>query len=491
MTLTRPVITIGVSQTSLPQLHLSMNRFSLVLLFLAATTLSADAAKPNIIYILLDDAGYGDLSCYGQQKFATPNIDRLATEGMKFTDHYSGSTVCAPTRCSLMTGMHTGHTFVRGNREVRPEGQAAMPADIVTIPRLLKNAGYKTGAFGKWGLGAPSSPSDPAEHFDLFYGYNCQRQAHSYYPTHLWKNKEKIALDGKTYSATMINDAAMQFIRDNKDGPFFAFVPTTIPHAAMHAPESYVAPFRKEFPQFENKIGKYSGPQVKNPIAAFAGMMTLLDEQVGQILDLLKELDIDDNTLVMLSSDNGPHQEGGHDPVFFDSNGPLQGFKRDLYEGGVRAPLLARWPSKIKPGTVSDHISAHWDMLPTFCELAGVDTTPDVDGISLVNTLMGDHANQKPHKYLYWEFYERGGKRAVRFGDWKAVQLNLNKDPNAPIEIYHLPSDVAEANNVAKKNEDKVQQAKEFFKDAHTPSEFWRFGPKPAKNKKPKPKQSA
>ena len=440
--------------------------------------LCADETKPNIVYILLDDAGYGDLSCYGQKKFKTPNIDRLAAEGMKFTDHYSGSTVCAPTRCSLMTGMHTGHTYVRGNREVKPEGQAAMPADIVTIPRLLREAGYVSGAFGKWGLGAPSSPSDPAKHFDLFYGYNCQRQAHNYYPTHLWKNFERVPLDGKTYTARMIGDEALQFIRDNKDKPFFAFLPVTIPHAAMHAPEKDVAPFRQKFSKFENKTGKYAGTEFRNPAAAFAAMMTIVDEQVGQVIELLQELDLDENTIVMLSSDNGPHQEGGHVPDFFDSNGPLRGHKRDLSEGGVRAPFVARWPGKIKPGTVSDHVSAHWDMLPTFCELAGAKTPDDVDGISLVNELLGRSNEQKQHEYLYWEFYERGGKRAVRFGDWKAIQLNLNKDPNSPIELYHLAKDVGEKNNIADEHPELVKKAKDYFADAHTPSPFWSFGAK-------------
>ena len=218
---------------------------------------------------------------------------------------------------------------------------------------------------------------------------------------------------------------------------------------------------------------------------------TLLDEQVGEILDLLAELKIDNNTIVMLSSDNGPHKEGGHDPVFFDSNGPLQGFKRDLYEGGIRAPLLARWPGKIKPGTVSDHVSAHWDMLPTFCELAGAQPPAKIDGVSMVATLTGQSANQNPHQYLYWEFYERGGKRAVRFGDWKAVQQNINNDPNASIEIYHLPSDIGEKNDVANKNADKVEKAKAFFKDAHVPSEFWKFGPKGKKKKPTKAKKAA
>ncbi len=437
---------------------------------------TAAAPKPNIVYILLDDAGYGDLSCYGQELFTTPHIDRLAAEGMKFTQHYSGSTVCAPTRCSLMTGLHTGHTYVRGNREVKPEGQAAMPADIVTIPRLLKKAGYTTGAFGKWGLGAPASPSDPAEHFDQFFGYNCQREAHSYYPDHLWHNKQHVPMDGKTYTATLIMDEALQFVRYNKADPFFLFLPVTIPHAAMHAPEEYVKPWRKKFPQFEDKIGKYSGPEVKNPVAAFAGMMTLMDESVGDLMALLAELNIDDNTIVLFSSDNGPHKEGGHDPEFFNSNGPLKGHKRDLYEGGIRAPLIARWPGKIEPGTTSDLISAHWDMLPTFCELAGIDIPAGLDGISMMSELTGE-GSQTPHEFLYWEFYEKGGKRAVRFGNWKAVQQNLTGvNQKDGVELYDLSADIGEENNIAASHPDQVKRALEYFAAAHTPSEFWSFG---------------
>ena len=434
------------------------------------------ADRPNIIYILLDDAGYGDLSCYGQQHFKTPHIDKLAAEGMKFTQHYSGSTVCAPTRCCLMTGVHTGHSYVRGNREVKPEGQSPMPADIVTIPRLLSDAGYKTGAFGKWGLGAPSSPSDPAEHFDLFYGYNCQRQAHNYYPDHLWKNKQRIPLDGKTYTSTLIMDEALNFVRDNRDEQFFIYLPVTIPHAAMHLPEEYVKPWRERFPQFEDKIGKYAGTEFRNPVAAFAGMMTVMDEGVGDLMALLKELDLDDNTLVLLSSDNGPHKEGGHQPDFFDSNGPLKGHKRDLYEGGIRAPLIARWPGHVEPGTTSEHISAHWDMLPTFCELAGTQTPPGLDGISMVAELTGE-GSQQHHEFLYWEFYERGGKRAVRFGKWKAVQMNLKStDQQDGVELYDLSSDVGEEHNIAANYPNVVRRAQEYFASAHTPSEFWSFG---------------
>ncbi|MGI9443267.1 MAG: arylsulfatase, partial [Rubripirellula sp.] len=347
---------------------------------LASPLLAADRA-PNIIYIMADDLGYGDLSCFGQKKFKTPNIDRLASEGVTFTDYYAGSTVCAPTRCVLMTGLHTGHAFVRGNREVQPEGQAPMPGEIDTLPRRLKDAGYTTGMFGKWGLGAPGSASDPSSHFDEFFGYNCQRQAHTFYPTHLWHNDEKVLLEEGTYSADLINDELLTFVKNNKDKSFFAYVPFTIPHAAMHVPEDDHAPFREKWPQFDSKIGKYQGPLVVNPIAAFAGMVTRMDRHVGQLLDLLKELDIDDNTIVSFTSDNGPHMEGGHDPKFFDSNGSLRGHKRDLYEGGIRVPFVARWPGKIKPGTVCNIPVAMWDVMPTCMEIAGVGAPKGIDGI--------------------------------------------------------------------------------------------------------------
>ncbi len=426
--------------------------------------------KPNIVYILLDDAGYGDLSCYGQTKFKTPNIDSMATNGMKFTQHYSGSTVCAPTRCSLMTGMHTGHCVVRGNREVKPEGQAPMPANVVTIPRLLKKSGYKTGMFGKWGLGAPGSPSDPVEHFDVFYGYNCQRQAHNYYPDHLWSNNEVVSLDGKTYAHDLIMQQSLQFIRDHKDRPFFLFLPVTVPHAAMQIPEDSQTPFRKKFPEFENVIGKYAGTTVTNPIAAFAGMMTRLDSQIGALQQLIRDLDLEENTLVILTSDNGPHKEGGHNPEFFNSNGPLKGHKRDLYEGGIRAPLLATWKGKIEPGTTSNLISAHWDMLPTFCELAGIEPPKNIDGISMVPELTGHSSQQNKHEYLYWEFSERGKSQAARKGKWKAVRNNLKKNPSAPVELYDLSKDLGETHNIADENSPIVQEMARILKEAHVPS---------------------
>ena len=435
----------------------------------------APAAPTNIIYILVDDAGYGDLSCYGQKKFPTPNIDRLATEGIRFTQHYSGSTVCAPTRSVLMSGLHTGHTPVRGNKEIRPVGQHPIPSATFTLAEALKEAGYATGAFGKWGLGNPGSEGAPENQgFDRFYGYNCQRNAHTYYPTWLFDNEKKITLDGKTYAHDPIMNEALKFIRTNAKKPFFCFMPVTIPHAAMHVPEKYAAPFRKKFPQFKDKIGRYAGPAVKNPAAMFAGMMTKLDEDVGRVIKLVKELGIDDQTLIMLSSDNGPHREGGHMPDFFDSNGPLKGYKRDLYEGGIRVPLIARWPGKIKPGSVSKHISAHWDIFPTFCELAGRKVPVKLDGISFLPALLGK-GEQKRHEYLYWEFHERSGARGVRFGQWKAVQRNLKKKDNPPIELYDLDNDLGETDDLAASNPAIIRKVRDFFRQAHSPSSIWKM----------------
>lgn len=448
---------------------------ALVLLLLTAclpALARGESPRPNIIYLLLDDAGYGDLSCYGQTRFQTPNVDALAREGMKFTQHYAGSTVCAPTRCSLMTGLHTGHAQVRGNREVKPEGQSPLKAGTTTVAGLLKDAGYRTGAFGKWGLGFPGSEGDPVNQgFDVFYGYNCQREAHTYYPKWLWDNLEKVELDGETYAHDLIVERALRFIRESREGPFFCFLPWTIPHAAMHVPESYAAPFREKFPQFEDVIGKYKGPHVKNPVAAFAGMMVKMDEDVGRVSQLLKELEIDENTIFLFTSDNGPHREGGHRPGFFDSNGPLRGHKRDLTEGGIRVPLLVRWPGKIRPGTVSEHVSAHWDFLPTACELAGIETPDGLDGLSFVPELLGKE--QAEHAHLYWEFYEQGGKRAARFGRWKAIQTDLRRRHDPPVELYDLGADPGETVDLASLHPEKVKRAREIFAREHVPSEDW------------------
>ncbi|MCJ7813142.1 arylsulfatase, partial [bacterium] len=320
--------------------------------------------KPNIIYILADDLGYGDLSCYGQQRFNTPHLDQLADEGIRFTQHYSGSTVCAPSRSSLMTGLHTGHTPIRGNKEVQPEGQVPLPASSITIPELLKEAGYVTGAFGKWGLGFPGSEGDPNHQgFGEFFGYNCQRIAHHYYPWHVWHNQEKVILaenEGSkrgVYGPDLIHEKVLRFIEENQDKPFFLYIPSIIPHAELFAPEAYMARFRGRLDPEKSYSGVDSGERFRQGAygsqpeahAAFAAMVTLLDDQIGEIMASIKKLKLDQNTIILFSSDNGPHLEAGADPDYFDSNGPLRGYKRDLYEGGIRVPMIARWPGQIKP----------------------------------------------------------------------------------------------------------------------------------------------
>ena len=435
-----------------------------------------EVRKPNIIYILADDMGYGDLSCYGQKKFSTPNIDKLAKEGVRFTQHYSGSTVCSPARCSLLTGLHTGHAQVRGNKPRKEEGENPMKKGTVMIPTLLRKAGYVSGAFGKWGLGYPGSVSDPIRFFDEFYGINCQTLSHSYYLPHLWHNEKKVTIDPEAYTHDLIMDAAKSFIKKNKDKPFFVYLPVQIPHASMHAPKKLHDKYRKLYPQFDNKIskyGKHGGPEVTNPVAAFPAMMEHLDNGVGEIMALLKELNIDDNTIVMFTSDNGPHKEGGHDPEFWNSNGELKGKKRDLYEGGIRVPFIVRWPDKIKAGTTSDHISAFWDMLPTMTEIAGVDISKEkTDGISLLPTLLGKEKEQLQHDYLYWEFITmwKRNKQAIRQGDYKAVRTNVYWTKDDPIELYNLKTDIGEENNIAAQNPDIVKKMKELFKTARTKS---------------------
>ncbi|WP_066631332.1 arylsulfatase [Labilibacter marinus] len=453
-----------------------------------------EISKPNIIYILADDLGYGDLSCYGQTKFNTPNIDKLAAAGMKFTQHYTGSAVCAPSRSSLMTGQHTGHTPIRGNKELEGrEGQTPMPASSVTVAELLKDAGYVTGAFGKWGLGFIGSEGDAINQgFDVFFGYNCQRMAHRYYPTHLWSNDEKVMLEGNnwtntvTYAPDVIQDETLKFIEDNKDKPFFAYVPLVLPHAELISPDdSLLAKFKGKFEEVPKLVtDSYTsdyGPDIntkeycsqETPYAAFASMVVRMDVYTGQIMDKLEELGIADNTIIMFASDNGPHTEGGANPAYFNSGGGLRGVKRDLYEGGVRTPFVVSWPNKIKAGTVSDHISAFWDVLPTCADIVGVETPKsEVDGISFLPELLGEN-NQKEHEHLYWEFNTRGGRKAVRMGDWKGVLYDINSKKPRAMELYNLAEDVAETNNIADQHPEIIQQMKEIMEKEHVDSELF------------------
>jgi arylsulfatase A-like enzyme len=468
--------------------------FSLTVLVLIAHSdvLGQPVAKPNIVYILADDLGYGDLSCYGQKRFKTPNIDKLASEGMRFTNHYSGSPVCAPSRSALMTGLHSGHTFIRGNKEVRPEGQWPLPDEAYTLTELLKSAGYTTGVFGKWGLGYPGSEGEPQRQgVDRFFGYNCQRLAHNYYPEYLWDNGAKVILEGnkgtakEEYAPELIHAKALEFLEANKDKPFFLFYPMTFPHAELAAPEKYMSMYRgKLLPEksfdgtdagekdFRN--GPYASQAEAH--AAFAAMVHILDENVGSIAAKVRALGLDKKTLIIFSSDNGPHLEAGADPDYFDSNGILRGYKRDVYEGGMRVPMIARWPEVIEAGKVSDHVSAFWDVMPTFADLLDIKIKQDLDGISFLPTLMGNQKDQKQHKHLYWEFHEQGGRRALRQGDWKLVQYDVGKNPTGAFQLYNLKDDPSEETDIAKKFPKKVSEMKSIMLAERVPSEDFKFG---------------
>src|SRR5262245_37388439 len=393
----------------LPKLMLWLTLLGL-LLPLAVVGQRRDKAqdKPNVILIMADDLGWGDLGSYGQTKIKTPNLDQMAAEGMRFTQFYSGSPVCAPSRCVLMTGKHGGHAYIRNNREVQPEGQWPIPASEVTIAELLKLQGYATGAFGKWGLGFVGTEGDPNKQgFDLFFGYNCQREAHNFYPDHLWRNDQRVNLDGnqrgltgKQYSHDLIEAEALKFIRDNREKPFFLYAPFTIPHLALQVPEDSLADYvgKWDDPPYDGSNGYLPHP---TPRAAYAAMVSRMDRSVGRMMALLKELGLDNNTLVIFASDNGgafgevtkdfdfrPGRLGGTDYVFFGSTGKFRAFKGSVYEGGIRVPFIARWPGKIKAGSVSELPAVFYDVLPTFCELAGV-KTPHTDGLSLAPTLFG------------------------------------------------------------------------------------------------------
>ncbi|WP_299547476.1 arylsulfatase [Seonamhaeicola sp.] len=443
--------------------------------------------SPNIIYILADDLGYGDLSYTGQKRFTTPHIDTLAKEGMFFSQHYSGSTVCAPSRSTLMTGLHTGHTPIRGNKEVRPEGQWPLPGSTQTLAKLLQSKGYTTGAFGKWGLGYPGSEGDPLKQgFNTFYGYNCQRIGHHYYPYHLWSNDQKIVLEGnqghksEQYAPDLIHLEALKFIDNNKDRPFFLYYPSIIPHAELLAPESYMKKHLGKYEPENSYIGTDDGPDYKNgPYqsqknghAAFAAMVNLLDDQVGDIVSKIKSLGLADNTIIIFSSDNGPHLEAGADPDYFDSNGPYRGYKRDLYEGGIRVPMIVNWKGKISPGSKTDHISAFWDVLPTIAQLTDIDVKHEIDGISFLPTLLGQ-ANQKQHGHLYWEFHERDGRQALRQGDWKLVRYDTKK--NGKYQLYNLKEDPGETTDLAASLPEKVASLAKTLESSRTPSDVFKF----------------
>jgi len=488
----------------------------IVLLFLLGLTLAANSQHagkksntnrlPNIIYIYADDLGYGELGCYGQQKIKTPNLDRMASEGMRFTQHYTGTPVCAPARAMLMTGKHGGHAVIRGNYELggfqdtAERGQMPLPKDQLTIAGLLKQKGYATALVGKWGMGMNNTEGSPLQHgFDYYYGYLDQKQAHNFYPSHLWENDKWDTLHqpwlnvhrrlnpatattdsfnyfkGKEYAPARMTEKALAFIDRSKDRPFFLYLPYTLPHVSLQAPDDYV---KKYIGQFDEKpyYGQNGYTSTPYPLSTYAAMITFLDDQAGIILQKIKELGLDENTIILFSSDNGPSYAGGVDTKFFNSTDDLRGLKMDLYEGGIRMPFIARWPGKIKAGSTSDLVSAQYDLFATIAELTHQKVS-NTDGISFLPELTGNKRKQAVHEFLYFEYPEKGGQIAIRLGDWKGVRSNLKKDPKAPWELYNLKTDRGETINVASRHPEMLKKLDAIVSREHQPTqvENWQF----------------
>jgi arylsulfatase A-like enzyme len=467
-----------------------MMRPLFVFLFLAVTAAFAQPAKPNIIFILADDLGYGELGSYGQKLIQTPNLDRLAAEGMRFTQFYAGCTVCAPSRSVLMTGQHMGHTTVRGNAGARNMEAQTLLASDVTVARVLQQAGYATGLVGKWGLGEEGTTGDPNKQgFDYHFGYLNQGHAHNHFPSYLWRNGQKVELrndltplgaPGAGYSTKRVEYGddilareALDFIEKNRAKPFFLFYSMVTPHANNE--RSRALGDGNEVPD----QGIYADKPWHDSAKNHAAMVTRLDRDVGDIIARLKKLGLDDRTLVLFSSDNGPHREGGpnYDPAFFNVSGPFSGIKRSLTDGGIRVPFIARWPGKIKAGAVSNHVGYFGDMMATWCEIAGAKPPAKLDSISLVPTLLG-RGSQPKHEYLYWEFYEQGVSQAVLMeGRWKAMRL---KSPTAPVQLFDLSSDAAEKSDLAAKNAALVERATKLMTTARHDNAHWKLNAPPA-----------
>ena len=456
----------------------------------AQSEAQSNASRPNIVFILVDDLGWGDLSCYGQDNWQTPRLDRMASEGVRFTNAYAGDTVCAPSRATLLTGLHTGHVYQRGNGKIAFRRD---PYDI-TIATRLRDLGYTTAMIGKSGVACNSDdaslPNDKG--FDHFYGVLSHVAAHRNYPREIVRNGERIELPGNhgktgdTYANELWVEDAIDWIGEqasahNPARPFFLHLALTPPHADLTVPEKYMDPFRGRWPETPHTQGGYY--HQPEPKAAYAGMVAFIDDAVGRVLDALAESGVDERTIVFFASDNGPHYEGGAHPESFDSNGPYRGGKRNMTDGGLKTPQIVRWPGTVPAGATTDHITAFWDFAPTALELAGAESTPAVDsmdGLSLVPVLTGEADRQRAHEYLYWEFYEQGGKQAVRMGDWKGIRLNVKKDRDGPIALYDLRADIAESDDVSADYPEVVAAIARAMDDAYTPSEVFRFGP-PAK----------
>ena len=457
---------------------------------------AADDRLPNIVVFLADDLGYGEVGCYGQKWIQTPHIDQLAREGMRFTDFYSGNAVCAPSRCCLMTGKHPGRAYIRNNgdpkhlQDLAPQfgwefpGQNPIPDAEITIAELLQQKGYATAAIGKWGLGHFGTTGDPnGQGFDLFYGFNCQRHAHNHYPKFLWRNRVKEVLPGndrtlhgETYSQDKFTEVAIDFIREHAEAPFFLYMPFAIPHLSIQVPEESLNQYQGKIPEEDYEHRGY----LKHPFprAGYAAMVSHLDRDIGRIMDELKQQGIDDDTLVLFTSDNGPtfRRLGGSDSDFFNSSAGLRGRKGSLYEGGIRVPMIARWPGKVPKESTSPHIAAFWDILPTLCEVVGTKAARSVTGTSFRDAMLGKPNDSS--EYLYWEFPAYGGQQAIRAGKWKAIRQAMSRAENlddVELELYDLSVDRTESNNVAAEHPDVVARLSQQMRDARTPSELFPF----------------
>ncbi|HUF63000.1 MAG TPA: arylsulfatase [Verrucomicrobiales bacterium] len=465
---------------SILRFHRAGNRFGWLIPLALAIVLSTPAEsapdRANVILILADDLGYGELGCFGQEMISTPRLDRMAAEGMRFTSFYAGSTVCAPSRCVLMTGKHAGRARIRGNARL------PLHPDDLTVAEVFRAAGYRTALCGKWGLGEEGSTGMPTKQgFDLFFGYLNQHHAHNYYPTFLIRNEDRVALpnipeqedaqgggwaaEPRVWSHDLIMEEALDFIRQAQDGPFFLYLALTVPHANNERTRGVGN--GQEVPDY----GIYMERDWPEPDKGQAAMITRMDRDVGRVLDLLQELAVAERTLVLFSSDNGPHREGGNRPEFFDANGPLRGMKRDLYEGGIRVPTIAWWPGSVPAGRASDHPAYQGDFFATVCELTGTAMPGGVQSISLLPELLGRPSGQQHHEYLYWEFYERGGRQAVRFGEWKALR-GPGFDGN--VELYNLDADPGETLDLASGHSELIDRAIGMMDEAHRPDPEWR-----------------
>lgn len=443
---------------------------------------------PNIILIMTDDLGYAELGCYGQQKIQTPHIDQLAAGGIRFTQFYSGSAVCAPARCNLLTGRHGGNAYIRDNGEIKnanPErfgGQTPLPASTPNIAKTLKAAGYATGCFGKWGLGAQGTSGDPLNQgFDEFYGYNCQRNAHNLYPKYLEDNDGIHELNGnsrgrtgKQYAPQLIADRVMKFVKENKDKPFFLYYPTVIPHLPLQVPEKDLQQYQGKWPDTPYRGKSYQAHD--SPRACYAAMISFMDRQIGRLHELLEDLDLDQNTVILFTSDNGTSfLKQQVDFTFFNSVGKLRGLKGELYEGGIRVPMIVHWPGKIAPGTSSDHLGAHYDLPATLAAIAGTHFDDKSDGISLLPLLSGKADQQQAHEFLFWDFAGYGGQTAVRTGKWKGIKRGLIKNPRAPLQLYNLDEDISEKQNLAKEHPEVVAKLEAIIQRERRVPELERF----------------